>query len=179
MFGTKSPKKNEPSKPAAPLANIANTINQIQDTVARDLGATESRANPAAKSAPAQNIIGKGTVIDGNLSAEGDLFVEGIVRGDVVTKTSLMVGPGALIEGNLSAQHAEISGRVNGTVQASGLLTIKASGIIDGDVITKNLNVESGSTFNGRFKVGGAAPTTPKAESMATASDKMAPYTKL
>jgi len=36
-----------------------------------------------------------------------------------------------------------------------GLLIIKASGVIDGDVITKNLNVESGSTFNGRFKVGG------------------------
>lgn len=179
MFGTRTPKKNEQPNQAAPLANITKTISQIQDTVANDLGANDHRANPTAKSAPAQNIIGKGTIIDGNLSAEGDLFVEGIVRGDVLTKTSLIVGPGALIEGNLSAQHAEISGRVNGTVQSSGLLTIKASGIIDGDVITKNLNVESGSTFNGRFKVGGAAPTAQKSESMPTAAEKMAPYTKL
>ena len=117
-----------------------------------------------AKPGVAQNLIGKGTVIDGNVNAEGDLCVEGTVRGDVSTKTSLILRPTAVIEGNIIAQHAEIAGRVNGTVQALGLLTIKSSGVIDGDVITKNLNVESGSTFNGRFKVGGAnAPAVPAA----------------
>jgi len=50
-----------------------------------------------------------------------------------------------------------------GTVQALGLLVIKSSSIIDGDVLTKNLNVESGSTFNGRFTVGSVTSTEPKA----------------
>lgn len=101
-----------------------------------------------------QNVIGKGTLIEGNISAEGDLRLEGTVRGDVTTKTTLIVAQGSVIEGNLVAQHAEIAGKVHGTVQASGLLTIKATGTIDGDVMTTNLNVEAGSTFTGRFQVG-------------------------
>lgn len=51
---------------------------------------------------------------------------------------------------------------MKGTVQATGLLIIRSSSMIDGDVITKNLNVESGSTFNGRFQVGGKVETMAK-----------------
>ena len=46
---------------------------------------------------------------------------------------------------------------------ASNLLepvVIKSSSMIDGDVLTKNLNVESGSTFNGRFTVGSVTSNT-------------------
>lgn len=108
------------------------------------------------------NVIGRGTVIEGNIIAEGDLILEGTVRGDVTTKTKLVVGSGSIVEGNILADHAEVAGRVRGTVQASGLLTIKATSVIDGDVITKNLNVESGSTFNGRFQVGGKVEASAK-----------------
>ncbi len=106
-----------------------------------------------------QNVIGKGTIIQGNIVAEGDLFIEGTVRGDVTTKTTLIVGPTCVIEGNIVADHAEVAGQVKGTVQALGLLVIKSSSMIDGDVLTKNLNVESGSTFNGRFTVGSVTST--------------------
>lgn len=117
------------------------------------------------------NIIGKGTVIEGNIIADGDLMVEGTVRGDVTTKTKLVVGTTSVVEGNILADHAEVAGRVRGTVQASGLLIIKASSVIDGDVITKNLNVESGSTFNGRFQVGGKVETVAKPSVHAVPAD--------
>ena len=106
-----------------------------------------------------QNVIGKGTIIQGNIVAEGDLVIEGTVRGDVTTKTSLIIGPTCIVEGNIVAEHAEVAGQVKGTVQALGLLVIKSSSMIDGDVLTKNLNVESGSTFNGRFTVGSVTST--------------------
>ena len=41
------------------------------------------------------------------------------------------------------------------------MLVINSSGTILGDVITKDLNVESGSTFNGRLQVGGNISSTP------------------
>lgn len=108
---------------------------------------------------PTQNVIAQGTVIEGNIVAEGDLCIEGTVRGDVTTKTNLIVGPTCIIEGNILAEHAEVAGQVKGTVKALGLLIIKSSSMIDGDVLTKNLNVESGSTFNGRFTVGSVTST--------------------
>lgn len=141
--------KNKPEA-AAPTAKPA-----VAPTTTAPAAVAETK-KPAAP-APCQNVIGKGTVIEGNVIAEGDLVIEGIVRGDVTTKTSLAIGPTCAIEGNILAQHAEVAGTVRGTVQALGLLVIKSSGVIDGDVITKNLNVESGSTFNGRCQVGNAA----------------------
>jgi cytoskeletal protein CcmA (bactofilin family) len=148
MFGTKTMKKPE----------VTNGTHAAKSSNGTHLPTT--RPEPPAPAAPpapkSQNVIGKGTVIEGNISADSDLLLEGTVRGDVSTKTTLIVAQGAVIEGNLAAQHAEIAGQVHGTVQASGLLTIKATGVIDGDVITTNLNVEAGSAFTGRFQVGPA-----------------------
>ena len=79
----------------------------------------------------------------------------------MTTKTKLVAGINSVIEGNILAQHAEIAGRVQGTVKAIGLLVINSSGTILGDVITKDLNVESGSIFNGRLQVGSSVSATP------------------
>ena len=154
MFGPKS-KKPETTMPAA----IAAPTN-IQPARKEE---ADSDHSSKGNQATMQNLIGKGTIIEGNIVTEGDLVIEGTVRGDVTTKTSLLVGPSCIIEGNILAQHAEVAGRVKGSVQALGLLVIKSSSMIDGDVLTKNLNVESGSTFNGRFTVGSVTSTETKA----------------
>jgi len=154
MFGSKS-KKPEPT-----IAAGSHTPTNLKLAPAVEVGDDQSSKGGRTNM---QNVIGKGTVIEGNIVAEGDLVVEGTVRGDVTTKTSLLVGPSCVIEGNILAQHAEVAGRVKGTVQALGLLVIKSSSMIDGDVLTKNLNVESGSTFNGRFTVGSVTSTEMKA----------------
>lgn len=154
MFGPKS-KKPEPA-----IATASHAPTNFRLTPAVEVDDDQSSKGGRATM---QNVIGKGTVIEGNIIAEGDLVVEGTVRGDVTTKTSLLVGASCVIEGNILAQHAEVAGRVKGTVQALGLLVIKSSSMIDGDVLTKNLNVESGSTFNGRFTVGSVTSTETKA----------------
>ena len=106
------------------------------------------------------NIISEGTVIEGNVMADGDINVSGKVTGDVSTKSHLNIGETADIQGNISAENADIAGSVKGTVSVSGLLTIRQTSKIDGDVITKNLNVESGSMFTGRFQVGSSTTFT-------------------
>ncbi len=147
MFGnTKIMKKPEPTNVTAKSNGNHAPANRLEEALA---------ASTPTKSL---NVIGKGTVIEGNITAEGDLRLEGTVKGDVATKTTLVVAPGSVVQGNINAQHAEIAGEIHGTVQATGLLTIKSTGIIDGDVMTANLNVEAGSTFTGRFQVGPANP---------------------
>lgn len=160
MFGTKTSKKDIYSSHAnnsSTMTAVNQKIDDLQSTLDQE---QHDDASAEGSSSVLQNAIGKGTLIEGNVNAEGDLLVEGIVKGDVTTKTKLVVGPSALIEGNILAQHAEIAGRVHGTVKAIGLLVINSSGTILGDVITKDLNVESGSTFNGRLQVGGNFTTT-------------------
>ncbi len=166
MFGTKAKKEMNQARAASNGRSDSNTMAVVSSKMDALQTALEQEQKASA-AAPAnenreslQNSIGKGTIIEGNVHAEGDLLIEGLVKGDVTTKTKLVVGSNAVIEGNILAQHAEIAGRVQGTVKALGLLVINSSGTILGDVITKDLNVESGSTFSGRLQVGGSVSST-------------------
>ena len=163
MFGAKTKREIQASgvsSNTSTMSAVNQKMDDLQSTLEQEQAAISNESSAASHDAR-QNVIGKGTVIEGNVQAEGDLVVEGIVKGDVTTKTKLVVGTSAIIEGNILAQHAEIAGRVQGTVKALGLLVINSSGTILGDVITKDLNVESGSSFLGRLQVGGNISSTP------------------
>lgn len=162
MFGAKTKRDIRASgmNSTSTMSAVSQKIDDLQSTLEQEqkANASETFAEPREV---LHNVIGKGTVIEGNVQAEGDLVIEGVVKGDVTTKTKLVTGASSIIDGNILAQHAEIAGRVQGTVKALGLLVINSSGTILGDVITKDLNVESGSTFNGRLQVGGNVSSTP------------------
>lgn len=143
-----------------PKAPQKKTVLPVAESLPKSPKVTEAEM-PASKPQEAkpktQNLIAEGTVIHGNIEAEGDVTLAGKVHGDVSTRAKLTVDVAAVIEGNIVAENADIAGTVQGTVTVRGLLTIRTSSQIDGDVVTKNLNVESGSMFTGRFDVGSTA----------------------
>lgn len=100
------------------------------------------------------NIIGKGTVINGNIETYGNLRIEGKIVGNIKTKSKAAIGHSSYIEGNILAQNAEVAGHITGTIEVSELLILKPSAIINGDIITNKMIVESGATFNGGCKMG-------------------------
>ena len=100
------------------------------------------------------NIIGKGTLVEGNLETYGNIRVEGQVIGNIKTKSQVALGQSSRVEGNILAQNAEVAGEVSGTVEVTELLLLKSSAVISGDIITNKLIVESGATFNGGCKMG-------------------------
>ncbi len=100
------------------------------------------------------NIIGKGTILEGNLETFGNVRIEGKVIGNIKTKSKAAFGHSSQVEGNVLAQNAEIAGHISGTVEVSEQLVLKPTAVIDGDIITNRLIVESGATFNGGCKMG-------------------------
>lgn len=100
------------------------------------------------------NYISAGTVVEGNIISHEDLRLDGRVKGDIKTSARLWLGAESVVEGNILAAEADVAGRITGTVESKGLLAIKSTCRIEGDIVTKSLNVESGSSFNGRCKVG-------------------------
>jgi len=100
------------------------------------------------------NIIGKGTIVEGNVEAYGNIRIEGRINGSVKSKSKIALGQSSFVEGNIMAQNAEISGEVKGVVEVSDQLILRPSAVIAGDIITGKLIVESGATFNGGCKMG-------------------------
>jgi cytoskeletal protein CcmA (bactofilin family) len=95
------------------------------------------------------NIINAGTSITGDLSSEGDMRIDGAVKGYVSSKARLVLGPTSRVDGDIKAVNLELSGEVNGDIVATELLTIKATAKISGNIHSAKLIIEAGAEFNG------------------------------
>lgn len=100
------------------------------------------------------NIIGKGTIMTGGVETFGNIRVEGKVIGDIKTKSKAAFGHSSQVDGSVLAQNAEVAGHITGTIEVTELLVLKATAVIDGDIITNKLLVETGAAFNGKCKMG-------------------------
>jgi cytoskeletal protein CcmA (bactofilin family) len=64
------------------------------------------------------------------------------------------LGPQSHVQGNIIAQNADIEGEVKGKLEVSELLVLKATAVINGDIVTGKMVVEPGAVFNGTCKMG-------------------------
>jgi len=100
------------------------------------------------------NIIGKATTLEGSIESAGNIRVEGKVHGNAKAKAKFVMGAEAYVDGNVVARSGEVAGKINGNIEISELLILKPSAIINGDILTNQLVVEPGATFNGGCKMG-------------------------
>ena len=98
-------------------------------------------------------IIGKGTVISGDIESSGNIRIEGKVIGNVKAKAKVVLGDSGIIEGNVQSVNAEIAGEIKGILEASEMVVIKQTGHVNGDIITQKLTVDAGATINGSTKM--------------------------
>ena len=125
----------------------------------------EPPAEPAATSQRRTNkipsVIAEDIVIEGAISGEGELHIDGTVKGDVrVARLSL--GETGRIEGSATAEVVEARGHIVGSVTAKQI-RLFAGASVDGDLTHEQLAIEIGASFQGRslkFK----RPSEPKME---------------
>ena len=98
--------------------------------------------------------IAKGAIFAGNVETYGTIRLEGRVFGNIKSKGKVSLGETSYVHGNILAQNAEIAGEVSGTVEIADILTLKASALINGDILCNKLVVEVGANFNGKCQMG-------------------------
>ena len=103
---------------------------------------------------PSVNIIGNGTDINGNIKTNGDLRIDGFIKGTIQATGKVVVGSTGKVEGEISCQNADISGDVKAHIKVTELLSLKASAIVSGDIFTNKLAIEPGAVFTGACKMG-------------------------
>lgn len=118
------------------------------------------------------NVIAKESRITGDIEAQGNIRIEGIVQGSVKSQSKVVIGDSAIIYGNLVAAEAEVSGKVDGEVTCGELLHLKKTAFITGDISTQKLVVENGAVFNGKCTMGAQSLTVSKSEGVDVASQK-------
>lgn len=106
-------------------------------------------AADASKGRPrVASLVSDGITIEGGVSGDGELQIDGIVRGDVRV-ARLTVGETGHVEGAVHAESVELRGRVVGSVTAKQV-RLYGTAYVDGDITHDQLAMETGAYFQGR-----------------------------
>ncbi|MBC8173516.1 MAG: polymer-forming cytoskeletal protein [Chitinophagales bacterium] len=116
--------------------------------------ATDPSVNAQKNGTMISNRINNGTIVEGQMDSDGDIRIEGMVRGTLRVKAKLALGQTGIIEGDVICKNADIEGRIIGDIEASELLTLKASSVVEGNIYTNKIVVEIGARFNGICNMG-------------------------
>lgn len=96
------------------------------------------------------NLINEGTRIQGDFNAQGDIRIDGQLVGDVQTRGRLAIGASGKVKGQLHGSMVDIAGEVEGDVVVSGVLTLRKTAKVVGDLTVGKLVIEEGAMFSGR-----------------------------
>ncbi|AUC78715.1 hypothetical protein CW736_04600 [Nonlabens sp. MB-3u-79] len=108
----------------------------------------KKNSNSYMESGKSQNRISHGTTIDGDVVSEGGFRIDGTINGTLKTSAKVVIGKDGKVEGTLDCNNADIEGVFSGKLLVQGLLTLKSTAHITGEVTTQKLAVEPGATFN-------------------------------
>jgi cytoskeletal protein CcmA (bactofilin family) len=94
-------------------------------------------------------IISEGCFIEGKITADGSVRIDGEITGDVHVKQGVILGTSGKIIGNVHAAELIVFGSLQGNIQTESL-EMKQTGKIIGDITTNQMSMELGAKHNGR-----------------------------
>ncbi len=103
--------------------------------------------NPAV-----DTFIGSGARFHGEFELEGSLRIDGFFTGKIESGNTVIVGVTGEVRTNIHARRVIVAGRVEGNIFGTESVHLLSDSVILGDIITKNLIMDSGVVFEGRAK---------------------------
>lgn len=101
------------------------------------------------------NSLVKETRIEGKISSESDIRIDGFLKGTLDCKAKVIVGPTGHISGEVTCQNAVIEGKFDGIITVGDVLNVRETAHVTGEVTTQKLIVQSGAIFNVSCSMGG------------------------
>ena len=96
------------------------------------------------------NKIEASTRITGEIKSNANFRIDGYLKGSITTSGKVVIGKEGVIEGNIKCLNADIEGKFNGKIEASEILNLKSTAVIEGEVQISKLIVEAGANFNAK-----------------------------
>ena len=110
----------------------------------------ESRKQKSYNENKVVSIIGPGTTINGDISSEGTIRIEGTVLGQVQCQDTIVVQESGKVKAELIGGQVIISGEVHGNVSAHDRLEIATGGRVLGDITSPRISNAQGVLFEGK-----------------------------
>ncbi len=109
-----------------------------------------SSEDPQGAAEGVPSIISSDLEIVGDLKSDGEIQIDGTVKGDIEGRR-LTVGEQGKIDGTTVAETLRIFGTVSGRVQAK-IVRLDKSARVTADITHETLTIEAGAYFEGRVQ---------------------------
>ena len=112
----------------------------------------KSKSNSLTETTPAggTSLIAAGTILKGDLTSNGDIRIDGTLKGNIHCTAKVVIGANGVVEGDIGGQQADIMGKVTGTIKVKEILQLKGGSVINGNLYSGKLQIEPSATFNGQ-----------------------------
>lgn len=105
----------------------------------------------------AMTMIGSDTIITGTIRAQGSVWIDGRVEGDIYTDGLLMIGETAVVIGNVEAGSVICRGMMMGDIVASEEVELLESASLNGTVRAPVFSVDDSALVNDNMEAAYAA----------------------
>jgi cytoskeletal protein CcmA (bactofilin family) len=157
--GQNSPSPAIPAGPS-PIAQTSTQASTPAPTSVLNSGASYSSPatapNPfaAAPRASSVSVIGAGLKIQGEITGDSDLVVEGEAHGRIrMLHGRVTVGANGLVNADIEAVEISVEGSVQGGLKASDRVRLGASSRVQGSVMTPRIAIEDGARLRGKVEM--------------------------
>jgi len=134
-------------------------------------------ATPAPAAAEKSTMIGRGIRVAGDVTADSNLKVEGVIEGrSIESSHDVDIGESGRVTASISAKVIRIAGEVTGDISGTEKVLISKSGRVQGDVSAPRVQLEDGALFRGSIDMNpakaseGKPATVPSAPASAKAA---------
>jgi cytoskeletal protein CcmA (bactofilin family) len=97
----------------------------------------------------ANTVIGNGITVDGEITGDESLVVQGTIKGRIGVEGNVFIENSATVEADIEAASVEVAGEVTGNVTAGTRVEIKADGKMVGDMRSPRILIADGALFKG------------------------------
>lgn len=98
-----------------------------------------------------RSYIDPATSINGEVTTERDLRIEGKAQGKISCDGVLTIAEGAIVDAEIVAASIIVAGEMSGKVRCRGRLEIRSTGMVRGDVKTGALVIVEGARYEGQI----------------------------
>ena len=111
------------------------------------------------------NIIANSTFFVGNINTSGDCRIDGNVKGNIHSKSKIIIGESGNVEGDIVCNTIDIEGIVKANIHAAEQLTLRSTANLTGNITVGRIAIEVGANFEGNCRMNSGIPTEQIVES--------------
>lgn len=122
-----------------------------------------STSASAPQSSGRAAVIGPGIHINGDISGDENLIIEGKVDGKIrLDSHQVDIGQNGQVNANVTAKVIKIAGEVRGDLTGTEKVVISRSGNVHGNIVAPRMTLEDGAIFKGSIDMDPGEPAKTK-----------------